>query len=232
MREFKKFFTFDTLSRRRLVEDQDISPFGKDTPLHGDGSARRNGHGVASEVGGKWSEETVLFLCGQLSQGRASAAFVLTLGVLLACILARSLNLSLLEPPLSCLLRADGKPHRRCAEVDGAALAAARRRKERSYPVLVSDSQRTKLVVLAGEIGGRFSEETHTFVRLLARAKTRSISEPLRTRARQSWMFRRGSLLTCAAARAFTSFTRDPLWWDNQVPHSCPVLSKKKKTFL
>ena len=232
MREFKKFFTFDTLSRRRLVEDQDISPFGKDTPLHGDGSARRNGHGVASEVGGKWSEETVLFLCGQLSQVRASAAFVLTLGVLLACILARSLNLSLLEPPHSCLLRADGKPHRRCAEGVGAALAAARRRKERIYPVLVSDSQRAKLVVLAGEIGGRFSEETHTFVRLLARAKTRSISEPLRTRARQSWMFRRGSLLTCAAARAFTSFTR--LWWDNQVPHSCPVLSKKKKkkTFL
>ena len=31
-------------------------------------------------------------------------------------------------------LRADGEPHRRCAEVDGAALVAARRRKERTYP--------------------------------------------------------------------------------------------------
>ena len=96
-----------------------------------------------------------------------------------------------------------------CAEVDGAALAAARRRKERTYPELVGDSQRAKLVELAGEIGGRFSEETHTFVRLLARAKTRSIPEPLCTRARQSWMFRWGSLLACAAARAFASSLLD-----------------------
>ena len=57
----------------------------------------------------------------------------------------------------------------RCAEVDGAALAVVRRRKERTYPELVGDSQRAKLVVLVGEIGGRFSEETHTFIRLLAR---------------------------------------------------------------
>ena len=64
----------------------------------------------------------------------------------------------------------------------------------RTYPELVGDSGRAKLVVLAGEIGGRFSEETHTFVRLLARAKTRSIPEPLRTRARQSWVFRWGGL--------------------------------------
>ena len=48
----------------------------------------------------------------------------------------------------------------------GAALVAARRRKERTYPEVVGDSRHAKLVVLAGEIGGRFSEETHTFVRL------------------------------------------------------------------
>ena len=54
-------------------------------------------------------------------------------------------------------------------------------------------------VVLAGEIGGPFSEET---LRLLARAKTRSIPEPLRTRARQSWVLRWGFILVCAAARA------------------------------
>ena len=105
-------------------------------------------------------------------------------------------------------LRADGEPHRRCAEVDGAALAAARRRKERTYPELVGDRQRAKLVVLAGEIGGRFSEETHTFIRLLARAKTRSVPEPLRTRARQS---SDGGCSTsaCSAARAFASSLLD-----------------------
>ena len=34
-------------------------------------------------------------------------------------------------------LRADGERHRRCAEVDGAALVAARHRKERTFPELV-----------------------------------------------------------------------------------------------
>ena len=46
---------------------------------------------------------------------------------------------------------------------------------------------RAKLVALAGEIGGRFSEETQTFIRLLARA-----GPPC-------------SILSCAAARAFAS---------------------------
>ena len=33
-------------------------------------------------------------------------------------------------------LRADGAPHHHCADVDGAALHRARRRKERTYPEL------------------------------------------------------------------------------------------------
>ena len=57
-------------------------------------------------------------------------------------------------------------------------LPAVRRRKEHT---LIRDSQRTELVVLVGEFGGRFPEETHEFVRFLARAKSRSILEPLRT---------------------------------------------------
>ena len=48
-------------------------------------------------------------------------------------------------------------------------------------------------------------KETQTSIHLLARAKTRAILEPLRTRARQSWMHRWGSLLACAAAWAFGS---------------------------
>ena len=99
-------------------------------------------------------------------------------------------------------LRADGEPHRRCPFEDGVALTLARRRKERTCPELTG-SGRAKLVVIAGETGGRFSEETQTFLRLLAQAKTRSIPKVLRARARQSWLHRWGSILSCAAARAF-----------------------------
>ena len=102
-------------------------------------------------------------------------------------------------------LRADGEPHRRCPEADGAALAFARRRKERTYTELAGSRGRARLVVIVAETGGRFSEETQTLLRLLAEAKTRSTPQPLRVRARQSWLLRWSSLLSCAAARAFAS---------------------------
>ena len=54
-------------------------------------------------------------------------------------------------------------------------------------------------------VGGRFSEETQTLLRLLAEAKTRSTPQPLRVPARQSWLLRWSSLLSCAAVRAFAS---------------------------
>ena len=85
-------------------------------------------------------------------------------------------------------LRADGVPHRRCADESGAALEAARRRKDRTYPELSGRVVAPSLVVLPGEIGGRFSEEALSFLRTLARAKVRPIPTPLRSRARLSWM--------------------------------------------
>ena len=60
-----------------------------------------------------------------------------------------------------------------------------------------------KLVVVAGETDGRYSEETQKFLRLLAGARTRSTPKPLRAHARQSGLHRWGSILSCAAARAF-----------------------------
>ena len=69
------------------------------------------------------------------------------------------------------LLHADGSPHRHAVDTDGAVLAAARRRKERTYPELVGPESRAQLVVLALETGGRWSDEAMAFVRLLARAK-------------------------------------------------------------
>ena len=102
-------------------------------------------------------------------------------------------------------LRADGAPHIQCADVDGAVLRQARRRKERTYPELSGAHGRAKLVVLAAEVGGRWSLEAQTFLRLLVRAKTRSLPEVLRVRARQAWLFRWSSLLACSAARAYAS---------------------------
>ena len=87
------------------------------SPLHGDGSARRNSQAreggpgwlvvLAAEVGGRWSEETALFLralakaraqeSSQLLQGPVTAAYVRRWSALLACSMAWSLTLSLLE---------------------------------------------------------------------------------------------------------------------------------------
>ena len=71
-------------------------------------------------------------------------------------------------------LSRDGLPHPRCVREDGAALAAARRRKERTYPKLTGQFGRARLVVLAGEVGGRWSDETQAFLRQLAKARARS----------------------------------------------------------
>ena len=61
----------------------------------------------------------------------------------------------------------DGTARPGAAHIDGAALVVARRRKERACPELVGPRSRVKVVVLAGEVGGRWSEETVTFWRLL-----------------------------------------------------------------
>ena len=70
---------------------------------------------------------------------------------------------------------------------------------ELRYPGLAGQHGRAKLVVL---VGGR-SEECHQFLCQLASAKTRNEPKVLRSRARQAWLHRRGSLLACSSARAF-----------------------------
>ena len=107
------------------------------------------------------------------------------------------------DTTLVSVLRRDGSPRPRCANEDGAALAAARRRKEGTYPELTGRNGRTRLVVLACEVGGRWSEEAQDFVRSLARAKARGEPPHLRVRARQAWRWRWATLLACSAARAF-----------------------------
>ena len=91
-------------------------------------------------------------------------------------------------------VRVEGAPRRQCAE-DGAALHQAHRTKEHTHPELTGE----QLVVLACDTGGASFEQ-------LARGRARSeptetrraarrASESLRTRARQSWVLRWGSIL-------------------------------------
>ena len=75
------------------------------------------------------------------------------------------------DTTLVSVSRRNGVPRPRCANVDGAALEAARRVKERRYPELSGRHGRTRLVVLGAEIGGRWSEETGHFLRHAFSAK-------------------------------------------------------------
>ena len=51
-----------------------------------------------------------------------------------------------------------GVPHQGAARRDAVSLVAAWRRKERRYPELVGNHGRARLVVVAGETGGRWSQ--------------------------------------------------------------------------
>ena len=88
------------------------------------------------------------------------------------------------ETTLVSPLRRSGTPHSRCAWEDGAALRQARRTKERVYPELSGAHGRARLVVLASEVGGRWSLETQAFLRQLARAKSREEPPTFRTSAK------------------------------------------------
>ena len=57
-------------------------------------------------------------------------------------------------------------------------------------------------MVLAADVGGRWSEEALTFVSQLAKARARSAPHVLAGRVRQAYHHRWSSILACAAARA------------------------------
>ena len=58
-------------------------------------------------------------------------------------------------------------------------------------------------MVLAAEVGGRWSEETAQFLRGLAKARADSVPPLLQGRVKAAWLRRWSSLLACSAARAF-----------------------------
>ena len=90
-------------------------------------------------------------------------------------------------------LHCDGSPHRGAADVHGAVLAAARRRKERTYPELVLPGRR------AGDGLRRQCLSSDIWPRP-------GLAETLlKKRAEQAWRMRWCCLLACAAARAFAA---------------------------
>ena len=100
-------------------------------------------------------------------------------------------------------LKADGTARNRAADRDGAVLVEARRRKERTYPELSGEGGRARLVVLAAEVGGRWSTETAQFLSSLANARAQSEPTILRGRTAAAWNRRWSAMLACSAARAF-----------------------------
>ena len=102
-------------------------------------------------------------------------------------------------------LHRDGSPHRDAANIDGTVLEVARHKQETTYPELTGPNACCRLVVLAGETGGCWSEETRTFVGLLVKAKGREVPWVLTKRVEQARCFRWGSLLACASARTFAT---------------------------
>ena len=114
-------------------------------------------------------------------------------------------HLAPLDTTLVSALHCDGSARRHAADVDGVALSPRRRRKEFTYPELVGPRSRARLVVPAGEVGGRWSAETMSFLGLLAKARSRSETHLKRRRVEQAWRIRWSCMLACAAARAFAA---------------------------
>ena len=110
------------------------------------------------------------------------------------------------------------------------ALASARQRKERTYPELSGEGNRATLVVLAAEVGGRWSTEARDFLVALAAAKAREAPFLLESSVKAAWLFRWSCMLACTAARSFALSLVGGLGpgVDGAVPTLCDVLSEAR----
>ena len=125
------------------------------------------------------------------------------------------------DTTLVSAIRQDGTPRREAATREGVALEA-RRRKARTFPELSSQGGRARLVVLAGETGGRWSNETASFLSSLAHTKSREAPAGMQESVRAAWRRGWASMLNCADARANTLSLLDlraSLGADGNVPN-------------
>ena len=91
-------------------------------------------------------------------------------------------------------------------------LETARARKERRHQELSGQFGRSRLVVLACEVGGRWSEETRDFLRHLAKARARGEPNPLQRRAEAAWLMRWRVIMACRAAKSCALSLLDLTW--------------------
>ena len=106
---------------------------------------------------------------------------------------------------LRSVLTGEGEAHPGAADCDGAVLAQARHDKERTYPEIAT-SGRCKLVVMAIETGGRWSEEAVK----LAHAKARESPSFMRLPVALMWERRWTRMLAVSCANAFAASLVEP----------------------
>ena len=102
---------------------------------------------------------------------------------------------------LRCALRGCSNAHLHTATTNGAVLARARVDKERKYVELL-DAKRCRLVVIAVETGGRWSNEALASVDSLASACAPPV---MRRSSRLSWRRRWCRMLSVSCFRAFAA---------------------------
>ena len=106
-------------------------------------------------------------------------------------------------------ITADGEARSGAATAGGATLIGARADKERKYAELVQ-ARRCRLVVVAIETGGRWSDEAADFVQLLADGRSREAPPYLRKSASKAWQRRWTRMLSTACAVAFVASLVEP----------------------
>ena len=102
-----------------------------------------------------------------------------------------------------------GEAHPHAADQDGAVLLQARQDKKATYPELASSGQ-CKLVVLAMETGGRWSEEAVQTLQMLAHSKARDAPPYMQFSVAFMWERRWTRMLAIACAVSFASSLVEP----------------------
>ena len=100
-------------------------------------------------------------------------------------------------------------PQPNAADVDGAVLVEARTDKETAYPELAA-SGRCRLVVIAIETNGRWSEEAVDMFRLLAFVKAREAPPAMKWSVVLAWERRWKRMLATTCGVAFAASLVDP----------------------
>ena len=101
-------------------------------------------------------------------------------------------------------LQADGTPHNKCCTTAGVCLERAEDRKRKTYKE-AETNHTVKLVTLACEVGGRWSDTCIDMVNTLARIKAKEVPLQMQRSTEYAYSVRWWSLLSCAAQVSFAS---------------------------